>query len=801
MVAETELAILIRVRDQLSKDLDKANKKVKKFGGEAEDATKKANKGFEKLNRKLIQFVAGFAAFRILRTAIDNAIEFRLAMSEVSTIVDTSVVNMERMGDAVRDLAVAQNANQEIVAKGLYQTISAGVSDAGDALNVLGVAGKLAKAGVAETTDTVRLLTGALNAFQLPIEDAGRLSDIFFKTVELGQTTIAEMSSSMGKLFPLASQLGVGVNELSAAVASLTKGGLGTAEAVTALQGAMVAFLKKGEDANKLFGEGTDLMGSQAIKAKGLRDAFVDLAKATGGDADALVGLIGRVEGANAILALSGNLLEDFDTNLRKVADSAGATGEAFDKRMKDPAERVTAALNGAKIGMSELGEESVLQLAKILEGFGEGEDAAENFRRAILFLEPVFKVFGIFVAALVTGIEAVVVAIAELAVQMSRMAEFLGIVDMETTKLVESIRNDLGKSFLDMANITGDLIDDLIALGKEQDDSIARTRAAADAARENAARLRAMADAAEAAASAVKKLNDQTPKKVGPLPSGTRVDLDAIAAFDRQLEIMQSTGVERQKLMLRDRFLLEKQATDAEFFEKKRGQEDFELWLKARSTKLEIDLLQISKEGLARKQEEARRFNEQIIKDRLIVFQGADAFLGGATDALTDFAMGAKSAKEAFRDFSRQFLTDITRMIIQAQLLKFVMLSLNGFGIPAGAISQFFGTPFPSAQGNAFSGGQVVPFADGGVVTRPTMAPMALFGEAGPEAIMPLRRTPEGRLGIEATGTQGVTINLGFIDAEGADDWVFRRAEAIESIVLAALDSRPNFRAAVGGV
>ncbi len=58
-------------------------------------------------------------------------------------------------------------------------------------------------------------------------------------------------------------------------------------------------------------------------------------------------------------------------------------------------------------------------------------------------------------------------------------------------------------------------------------------------------------------------------------------------------------------------------------------------------------------------------------------------------------------------------------------------------------------------ALGGVFAGGNVVPFARGGIpdlVGRPTLAPMALFGEAGPEAIMPLARRGDGSLGVRAT-------------------------------------------------
>jgi len=69
-------------------------------------------------------------------------------------------------------------------------------------------------------------------------------------------------------------------------------------------------------------------------------------------------------------------------------------------------------------------------------------------------------------------------------------------------------------------------------------------------------------------------------------------------------------------------------------------------------------------------------------------------------------------------------------------------------------------------AMGAAFRYGRVTPFAYGGIpdlVSAPTLAPMALFGEAGPEAIMPLRRGPDGRLGVEVNGngSQAVVAEL----------------------------------------
>lgn len=121
----------------------------------------------------------------------------------------------------------------------------------------------------------------------------------------------------------------------------------------------------------------------------------------------------------------------------------------------------------------------------------------------------------------------------------------------------------------------------------------------------------------------------------------------------------------------------------------------------------------------------------------------------------------------------------------------KLLEMALNdlfsGKGGGGGFLGAIFGGLFGNAAGNAFDRGRVVPFARGGafdrgqvtafaaggVVSRPTLFPMAngagLMGEAGPEAILPLRRGAGGRLGVEANGAGGamdVTIRL--VDGDG---------------------------------
>ena len=84
--------------------------------------------------------------------------------------------------------------------------------------------------------------------------------------------------------------------------------------------------------------------------------------------------------------------------------------------------------------------------------------------------------------------------------------------------------------------------------------------------------------------------------------------------------------------------------------------------------------------------------------------------------------------------------------------------------GALASGMSAIFGDFSPFANGGSFSQGRVMPFANGGVVSGPVTFPMrggmGLMGEAGPEAIMPLTRGPDGKLGVRAAGG-GAPVNV----------------------------------------
>ena len=140
-------------------------------------------------------------------------------------------------------------------------------------------------------------------------------------------------------------------------------------------------------------------------------------------------------------------------------------------------------------------------------------------------------------------------------------------------------------------------------------------------------------------------------------------------------------------------------------------------------------------------------------------------------------FAKGALAGKS---------FEDVLRGIGQ----RFVDIALKAALKPAESLMNGLFSGLAGALGGA--AGAVKPFADGGVVAAPTYFPMArglgLMGEAGPEAVMPLSRGPDGKLGVRGGGGGGVTVNVAISTPDAAS---FRRSEAQVSASLARAVSR----------
>lgn len=119
--------------------------------------------------------------------------------------------------------------------------------------------------------------------------------------------------------------------------------------------------------------------------------------------------------------------------------------------------------------------------------------------------------------------------------------------------------------------------------------------------------------------------------------------------------------------------------------------------------------------------------------------------------------------------------LESVARSMIQTTYSAAIKPVTNHFGgLLAKGVGSLVEGILPFADGASFAQGRVTPFASGGVVSGPVSFPMrggvGLMGEAGPEAIMPLARGPDGKLGVRGGGVGGVSVvmNITTPDVQG---------------------------------
>ena len=162
---------------------------------------------------------------------------------------------------------------------------------------------------------------------------------------------------------------------------------------------------------------------------------------------------------------------------------------------------------------------------------------------------------------------------------------------------------------------------------------------------------------------------------------------------------------------------------------------------------------------------EEAKRQQEEV----------ADTISSSMENAMMSIIDGTKSVTDAFKSMASEIIKELYRIYVVKQITGMVSDAIGLFtGAPVGQVSM-------SANGNAFRNGSIIPYANGGIVGSPTYFPMAggktgLMGEAGPEAIMPLKRGKGGKLGVAVEGgQQPVVINQSFNFAANGDDSVKR--------------------------
>lgn len=281
---------------------------------------------------KLAGIAAGFLGFRMIAQqtigAVRESVVFQKQLAEISTMLDENVEpTMAGFRAEIMKMAVEFGQSKEVLTKGLYDILSAGIA-AGDGITVLRVAARAAIGGVTDAAVAVDGLTTVMNAYGLSADEATRVSDLMFLTVKEGKITYEELAENIGKIAPVAKAANVPLEDMFAMLATAVKVEK-PERAFTAIRAALMTASKEG----KVFLDVVrDMRGAtleqilagqkQKKEALGLFGVLEEGGKKT---------IVFAKRAAVGVSILTGNM-DELEEQIIKARDATGKADVAFQK-------------------------------------------------------------------------------------------------------------------------------------------------------------------------------------------------------------------------------------------------------------------------------------------------------------------------------------------------------------------------------------------------------------------------------------------------------------------------------------
>jgi TP901 family phage tail tape measure protein len=376
-----------------TKNFDKGVKNSLGSLGKLETGVGRVGKGAGQVSAGLARSgaIIGAAVGGGLLAAAKAGADFEAQLNTINTVAGASAEELKAIGDGIRALSRETGATTGDLTTAYYDLVSAGIATA-DAQGVLTAANRLAIGGLATTAETVDLLTTAINSYGGDASKATEYANMFAQAIAAGKVTAAEIAASFANVGPLAAQVGIGVDEISAALGVMTAKGTPAAEVFTQMRAAIKLLQKPTKDLKGLIAEtGNDY--EKIAKKKGIVAAFQQMeidAKEAG---TSVLALSGRMEAALFSAAVTGDTFEDYNKQLELVRGSSegvGVAAEQMAQRQKGltfEVGRLKANLVDAGLTLSEgflpALSRSTSKLTKFL-GASENQEALKNLGKDI---------------------------------------------------------------------------------------------------------------------------------------------------------------------------------------------------------------------------------------------------------------------------------------------------------------------------------------------------------------------------------------------------------------------------------
>lgn len=308
-------------RDELKQFREQAKKDAEAVAGAWKDASTKIGKTMLGLGTTM---AAGFGG------AGKISADFEANMRRVNAVAKLPEGGLKKLSDQV--LALSRNSKSTKSAidlsDALESIVSRGLKGA-DAMAVLEQSAKAATAGMTDTKTAATVIGQTMQAYGLQAQDAGKVTDILFKTVDAGAVTFEELAQSMGTASTKAATYGVSLEEVGAAMAVLSRT-MPAAEAATSLERAITQLAAPTAESKKELKALGIETGTTALQQKGLIGVLLDIADKTRGMTTEQRKALSSSEALAAAFALTKGKGSEYKQILEEVRTAHGATDAAL---------------------------------------------------------------------------------------------------------------------------------------------------------------------------------------------------------------------------------------------------------------------------------------------------------------------------------------------------------------------------------------------------------------------------------------------------------------------------------------
>lgn len=300
---------------------------------------------------------AGIAFTQAAKEAYNFEKQFQQSMKEVATLSSGIKGSLTDFMNSVIDMTREVPVGAVESAKALYQIVSAG-HDGADAMNILKVSAKAAIGGVTETATSADAITTILNAYKKGASEAESVSDMLFTTAKLGKTTMGELGKSIAQAAPIASSFGIDIEDVLAAVVSITKQGVPTAEAMTKIRAAIMG------TANHL--------GDAAFSGRSFQEALQLIYNEANGSTTKMKELLGTDEALQAALMITGQNAVGAASDLDQMKNATGAAEAAFKEMSSSTENQMKLLSNNITAALRPLGQEILKEISSAAQSMNE---------------------------------------------------------------------------------------------------------------------------------------------------------------------------------------------------------------------------------------------------------------------------------------------------------------------------------------------------------------------------------------------------------------------------------------------